>query len=320
VTNNKATTLQGGGLYNSGSATLTNVTVSDNLTPGSTVGGLFNNNPGSVTMKNVTLSNNSQPGINNNSGTVTLVNTIVAQNCLGPITSNGHNLESGTTCNLHATGDITNTNPLLGALQNNGGFTPSRAISGAGPEIDRGDDGQCPATDQRGLARPQGDHCDIGSLESVTFNNNSSTNIIDNGCTTSTINVNTSPYIGKLTAGVNLDFSPRGYLSITLTSPHDTQVTLLAFTLGSAHNLNTTFDDSASSVVPDTDQSSTPPDYRYFYKPYTTLAQVNNSNAHGLWVLKICNLSGNTGTLNSWQISIPSIITSIPTYLPLTRR
>ena len=31
--------------------------------------------------------------------------------------------------------------------------------------IDAGDDAACPATDQRGISRPQGAHCDIGSYE-----------------------------------------------------------------------------------------------------------------------------------------------------------
>ena len=319
VTNNSALALQGGGIYNAGNATLVNATISDNKTPSSTGGGLYNTG-GTTDLKNVTVSNNTQPGVHNASGTVTLVNTIVDQSCNGTLTSNGHNLETGTTCHLNASGDITNTNPLLGLLQNNGGPTPSRTIFANGPEIDRGDNGQCPSTDQRGLPRPQGDFCDIGAIESVTFSNNTGGPIVPNGCITSTISVNTSPVIGKLTAGVNLDFTPRGYLSITLASPHHTIVRLLDLTLGSGQNLNTTFDDSASSVVTNTDQISTPPDYRYLFKPYTPLAQVNNTNAHGVWILTICNISGSTGMLNRWQISIPELITNFKTYLPIVRR
>ena len=32
-------------------------------------------------------------------------------------------------------------------------------------ELDAGDNAACPATDQRGVARPQGARCDIGAYE-----------------------------------------------------------------------------------------------------------------------------------------------------------
>lgn len=62
-----------------------------------------------------------------------------------------------------ATGD-----PLLGALQDNGGLTPSHALLPGSPAMNRiagivGED--FPATDQRGIARPQGSHADIGAFE-----------------------------------------------------------------------------------------------------------------------------------------------------------
>jgi hypothetical protein len=42
--------------------------------------------------------------------------------------------------------------------------SPSRCCP-ASSAIDAGDDGLCPATDQRGVTRPQGAHCDIGAFE-----------------------------------------------------------------------------------------------------------------------------------------------------------
>ncbi|MGA8277523.1 MAG: choice-of-anchor Q domain-containing protein [Rhodanobacteraceae bacterium] len=55
--------------------------------------------------------------------------------------------------------------PVLDPLQNNGGFTPTLALQEGSAAIDTGDDANCPATDQRGVARPQRLHCDIGAFE-----------------------------------------------------------------------------------------------------------------------------------------------------------
>lgn len=61
--------------------------------------------------------------------------------------------------------------PVLGPLQDNGGVTETMALGPGSSAIDTGDDGLCPATDQRSVARPQdgdGDgvaHCDVGAYE-----------------------------------------------------------------------------------------------------------------------------------------------------------
>ena len=39
------------------------------------------------------------------------------------------------------------------------------ALLAGSPAIDAGGDANCPATDQRGVTRPQGSHCDIGAYE-----------------------------------------------------------------------------------------------------------------------------------------------------------
>jgi CSLREA domain-containing protein len=58
---------------------------------------------------------------------------------------------------------IGNGSPGLSTLGENGGPTPTRAISIGGPAFDRGDSAQ--ATDQRGVPRPQGRADDIGAFE-----------------------------------------------------------------------------------------------------------------------------------------------------------
>ena len=108
-------------------------------------------------------------------GEATLTNTIIlgpGKNCDESVqVSLGHNLDSGKTCALNGPGDLSNTDPRLeplrakAALPNHGGFTPTLALLPGSPAIDAGDDAVCPATDQRGVARPQGAACDIGAYE-----------------------------------------------------------------------------------------------------------------------------------------------------------
>jgi hypothetical protein len=80
------------------------------------------------------------------------------------LTSGGHNLVQDDTCNPVAS-DIINAGAGVGPLANNGGATPTHALLPGSPAINAGDDAQCPATDQRGVSRPQGAHCDIGAFE-----------------------------------------------------------------------------------------------------------------------------------------------------------
>jgi hypothetical protein len=55
--------------------------------------------------------------------------------------------------------------PLLGLLNQNGGPTATHALLAGSPAIDAGTSDGCPATDQRGVTRPQGEACDMGSFE-----------------------------------------------------------------------------------------------------------------------------------------------------------
>ena len=86
----------------------------------------------------------------------------------GTIGSGGFNLESSTDCGFSAAGDKQKANPLLGPLQNNGGQTDTRALLPGSPAFDAAG-ASCPATDQRGVTRPQGLACDIGAFESIVY-------------------------------------------------------------------------------------------------------------------------------------------------------
>jgi CSLREA domain-containing protein len=150
-----AATNNGGGLYSDSElgALLTNVTVASNHTNGApeTGGNLYLDGT-SLALKNTIVSNGGPEG---NCGF----------NLPASLNSADHNLDSGATCGFAATGDITNTDPLLGPLQDNGGSTPTQALLPGSPAIDHGTASGCPATDQRGLHRPQGASCDIGAYE-----------------------------------------------------------------------------------------------------------------------------------------------------------
>ena len=55
--------------------------------------------------------------------------------------------------------------PGIGPLADNGGPTLTHALLAGSPAINAASAQDCPPTDQRGVARPQGAACDIGSYE-----------------------------------------------------------------------------------------------------------------------------------------------------------
>jgi hypothetical protein len=186
-----STTASGGGIDNGSSAmlTLTNSTLSGNSANDG--GGIENEEFGILTLVNSTLSGNSANSVggieNETNGSVTLKNTLLASgpsgaNCLsnGTFSSDGHNLSDDKTCNsfFNATGDLNNTSAGLdpGGLKDNGGLTQTIALLAISAAVDAvpvsptnyctATDGTTPiATDQRGMARPQGTACDIGAFE-----------------------------------------------------------------------------------------------------------------------------------------------------------
>jgi CSLREA domain-containing protein len=172
---------RGGGIYNStGPLAVTNSTFSGNNATDKG-GGILNFEGGTLTLTNSTFSGNSAPAGNGggirNENTTTLINTIVANstnggNCSGTITNGGYNLDSGTSCGWGTnSGSKSSTNPMLGALTDNGGLTQTMALLAGSTAIDAVvGDVNCPTTDQRGVARPQRIRCDIGAYEYDVYN------------------------------------------------------------------------------------------------------------------------------------------------------
>jgi hypothetical protein len=195
----------GGGIYNVETTDLTNCTISGNSTVDGGSGGGVDNDGGTVNVTNCTISNNSTVGGGSGGGIAaifgsTLIkNTIVALNTTdfsgpdvsGDFTSLGFNLigQSDGGTGFTVSSDQTGTtaaplDPLLGALQNNGGATFTQALLFGSPAIDQGGAATDPVTgdpittDQRGMARPVdrpsvtnaagGDGSDIGAFEVQT--------------------------------------------------------------------------------------------------------------------------------------------------------
>ena len=153
---NSATSLRGGGMYNyQSSPTLTNVTFSGNsaLTTG---GGMYNEAGSNPTVRNTIFWGNTAPG-----GGAQIYNVSSSPSISDSVVQGGY---AGT--------NIITTDPLLGPLGNYGSFTQTIPLLVGSSAIDTGNDAVCPATDQRGVTRQHGAHCDIGAYEVNLFSIN----------------------------------------------------------------------------------------------------------------------------------------------------
>ncbi|NIM94584.1 MAG: CSLREA domain-containing protein [Anaerolineales bacterium] len=174
VAGDASAVIGGAAIHNEESAELllTNVTLSGHSAT-SGFAAVIENIGGTVDLNHVTIFENELTGLSNPfpSGTISLQNSIVAHsrdsNCASAISSGGHNLLDDDTCGTaSALGDILHPTTLLsiGSLEYNRGPTFTHALLPGSPAIDAAGD-RCPATDQRGVSRPQGDACDIGAFE-----------------------------------------------------------------------------------------------------------------------------------------------------------
>lgn len=170
------------GYYSSETLTITNSTVS-----GNTDGGVYEEGFGTIRLSFTTITQNTTTGNGgglyvDSNATAELKGVILSGNsagtagpeCYGAIISRGYNLiknNDGCTFTV-ATGDITNQDADLAPLADNGGPTQTHLPNPTSPVLDRVPAGSCTdlggnalSADQRGVSRPQGSACDIGSVE-----------------------------------------------------------------------------------------------------------------------------------------------------------
>jgi len=163
----------GGGVANESRAKFLNSTIADNAASGSDSrgGGVYST--GSVTVTNTTLDGN-RAGTGGNlfldSGSASFRNSLVGPaadggNCGGDDPGDGGgNLEqgpSGGSCGF----DLVTLG--LGPLADNGGPTRTEALDRASPAVNSAQGPACPGSDQRGVPR-QGSSCDSGAYELTT--------------------------------------------------------------------------------------------------------------------------------------------------------
>ena len=169
----------GGGIFiDVGTVNISNSTIFGNIAKDGFGGGSFAGDGGGI-FNGVFFSSDT------NMSSVTIKNTIIAKNTgnisradcanYGIAFFASFNLIGDTSCNsdFASSGNITSTDPLLGPLQDNAGFTLTHALLSGSLAIDAGNDIDCLPADQRGNARPiDGDNdgeatCDIGAIEAT---------------------------------------------------------------------------------------------------------------------------------------------------------
>jgi len=160
------TAKRGGGISaQAGAIFLTNSTLSGN-SAANWGGGIYSAYGDAVELTNSTVSANSAGVVNVNGGgifrktntysAIQVNNSIVAGNVGGDLNKD---------LTVSSSGNIIGGDPQLGALAANGGPTETMLPLPGSPAIDAIACTNAPATDQRGVARPQGAQCDIGAVE-----------------------------------------------------------------------------------------------------------------------------------------------------------
>lgn len=186
ISGNTSTNFNGGGLYLYGvvgpvGVTIRNSTISGN-TAGRQAGGLYLKLVGTALIQNSTIANNTAtigPGGGINAfvptGGITLTSTVVANNTgpgapdvSGAVTASFSLIRDQTGATITGSNNLpAGTNPMLGALINNGGPTSTMALQAGSPLINAGTNPANLTTDQRGagFARVSGAAADIGAFE-----------------------------------------------------------------------------------------------------------------------------------------------------------
>lgn len=196
------TTGMGGGIYNVDSdMSLTNATVAGNSA--ATGGGIYNETTdGSVTVEQTLLALN---------------DAAASPDCGGSgLVSEDYNLvgnTNGCTISGTTTNDISNKVAFLGMAFANGGPTWTHAIWSNSPALNAVPADACANdVDQRGVARPQNDMCDIGAYEKYA------------GPRLDAQFYKVDESVGELTIGVSMDMVPSEDLTVNYTTTDGTAI------------------------------------------------------------------------------------------------
>ncbi len=209
--------------YEGGTATFVNTTVVNSGWASSRGGGIANDGA-TLTLTNDTLSGNVRGSLETDAGSTSVENTILGSgfsdsvdfDCVtagrpagdGATTAKaitddlGHNVDQDGACDLNAAGDQSMVDPQLASLADNGGPTLTEALLPGSPAIDGADDPACPAADQRGVARPQGE-CDIGAFQVGALQTTSTTTATSATSSTATTTTTTTQVAPAVTSPVS---------------------------------------------------------------------------------------------------------------------
>jgi CSLREA domain-containing protein len=150
----------GGGIVAEGSLELVNTTLGNNVSIGGAGGGLDVLAGGTTRLTNSLIALNrapSGPDLANAGGALEASYSLVG-------IGDGSGLADGVTGNRIGSAGAP-LDPQLGPLANNGGLTLTQALKAGSPALDAASTPLCPTGDQRGVVRPQGPACDMGSYE-----------------------------------------------------------------------------------------------------------------------------------------------------------
>ncbi|MEX1243759.1 MAG: proprotein convertase P-domain-containing protein [Thermoanaerobaculia bacterium] len=161
---------------------------------------------------------------------------------------------------------------------------------------------------------------ECGGAAPLAFSNGALVAVVDNTVSTSTIGVfGAGPYLWDVDVVTNLVHSFNAQLTVTLTSPSGTIVTLTSKNGGSNANVfnGTVWDDQAnpSGQIPYTSNAGLVTDQTYVngvaaspLAPEEALGAFTGEDPNGTWTLRISDdAAGNTGVLNGWSLSIAAL-------------
>lgn len=129
---------------------------------------------------------------------------------------------------------------------------------------------------------------------------------------TSTINVPNNVTISNVNIGVNITHQWIGDIKISIKSPANKTVQLIASSSCSPSNMSVIFNDDGNSAL----CNSTAPGYSGIIKPSGNLSDYNGDNSQGVWTLFMEDQGPeDIGTLTSWSVEVcseNSVLLNIP--------